>query len=72
MMAESVLNDDQIGIVKKGITLDPLHAGEGSRVGNREIFELDFEAQIKDSINRYWGKTQHDLIFSGGLLWRIR
>jgi hypothetical protein len=36
------------------------------------LFGLDFEAQVKDTINRYWGKTQHDLVFSGGLLWRVR
>lgn len=36
------------------------------------LFGLDFDAQVRDVINRYWGKTQHDLVFSGGLLWRIR
>ena len=33
---------------------------------------LVFDLQLRDTINRYWGKTQHDLIFSGGLVWRIR
>ena len=32
------------------------------------LFGLTFEVQVKDSINRYWDKTQHDLVFSGGLL----
>ena len=36
------------------------------------LFGLAFDAQARDSINRYWGKTQHDLVFSGGLVWRIR
>jgi len=36
------------------------------------LFGLVFDTQIKDSINKYWGKTQHDLIFSQGLIWRIR
>ena len=35
------------------------------------LFGLTFEAQVKDNINRYWDKTQHDLIFSGGLIWRV-
>jgi hypothetical protein len=36
------------------------------------LFGFDFDAQVKDSINRYWGKTQHDLAFSGGLIWTVR
>jgi hypothetical protein len=36
------------------------------------LFGLLFDAQARDSINRYWGKTQHDLVFSGALVWRIR
>jgi len=36
------------------------------------IFGLNLEGQIRDSINKYWDKTQHDLVFSGGLRWRIR
>ncbi len=36
------------------------------------LFGLAFDAQARDAINRYWGKTQHDLVFSGGLVWRIR
>ena len=31
-----------------------------------------FDLQARDAINKYWGKTQHDLIFSGGVLWTIR
>ncbi len=36
------------------------------------VFGLVFDTQMRDSINKYWGKTQHDLIFSQGLIWRIR
>jgi hypothetical protein len=36
------------------------------------IFGLTFDAQVKDNINRYWDKTQHDLVVSGGLIWRVR
>lgn len=36
------------------------------------LYVLAFDLQLQDSINRYWGKTQHDLIFSGGLTWRVR
>ena len=36
------------------------------------LYGLAFDLQLRDSINRYWGKTQHDLIFSGGLAWRLR
>jgi hypothetical protein len=36
------------------------------------VLGLTFDAQVRDSVNRYWGKTQHDLIFSGGLVWRVR
>ncbi len=35
------------------------------------LYGLEFDAQIRDSINKYWDKTQHDLIFSGGLRWRV-
>lgn len=31
----------------------------------------DFDLQARDAINRYWGKTEHDLVFSVGMLWRI-
>jgi hypothetical protein len=30
-----------------------------------------FDTQVKDTINKYWGKTQHDLVFSQGMVWRI-
>lgn len=35
------------------------------------LWGLDFDIQGRDSINRYWGKTQHDLVISGGWIWRI-
>jgi hypothetical protein len=36
------------------------------------LWGLDFDLQARDSLNRYWGKTQNDLIFSGGWVWRVR
>jgi hypothetical protein len=30
------------------------------------------DVQGRDAISRYWGKTQHDFVFSTGLLWRVR
>lgn len=36
------------------------------------LFGLTFETQVRDNINRYWGRTQHDLTYSGGLLWAVR
>ena len=35
------------------------------------LLGFTFDLQVKDSINRYWGKTQHDLVFSGGLVWAL-
>jgi hypothetical protein len=36
------------------------------------VLGLAFDAQVRDSINKYWDKTQHDLIFSAGLRWPLR
>jgi hypothetical protein len=36
------------------------------------LYGVELEAQVRDNINRYWGKTQHDLVFSGGAAWTIR
>jgi len=36
------------------------------------LYGVELEAQVKDNINRYWGKTQHDLVFSGGMAWTVR
>ena len=36
------------------------------------LFGLDFDLQARDTFNRYWGKSQNDLIFSGGLVYRVR
>jgi len=35
------------------------------------ILGLTFDVQLLDSVNRYWGKTQHDLLLSGGWVWQI-
>lgn len=33
---------------------------------------LTLDLQGRDAITRYWGKTQHDVLWSGGVLWRVR
>jgi hypothetical protein len=33
---------------------------------------LTLDLQARESITHYWGKTEHDLIASGGVLWRVR
>ncbi len=43
--------------------------GGGVTVG---LFGLTLEAQVRDNINKYWERTQHDLSFSAGLVWRVR
>jgi hypothetical protein len=35
-----------------------------------EAFGLNADFQLRDTITRYWDKTQHDLLLTGGLLWR--
>jgi len=35
------------------------------------LFGLTFDIQARDTLNRYWGKNQNDLIFSGGLVWTV-
>jgi hypothetical protein len=37
-----------------------------------ELFGITFDLQARDALNRYWGKYQNDLIFSGGLVWEVR
>lgn len=36
------------------------------------LLGVDLEAQVRDNINHYWGKTQHDLLLSGGVAWAVR
>ena len=36
------------------------------------LFGFSFDAQARDDINRYCGKTQHDLVYSGGVRWTLR
>lgn len=33
---------------------------------------LTLDVQVRDALTRYWGKTQHDLYYTGALLWRVR
>jgi hypothetical protein len=33
---------------------------------------MELDTQIRDGLSEYWGKYQNDLVFSGGLIWRIR
>jgi hypothetical protein len=36
------------------------------------LLGLTFDVQARDAISRYWDKTQHDLVYSGALKWRVR
>jgi hypothetical protein len=36
------------------------------------LWGLEFDLQARDTFNRYWGKYQNDLVFSGGLVWTVR
>lgn len=36
------------------------------------VLGLTIDLQGRDAIGRYWGKTQHDILFTAGLAWRIR
>ena len=36
-----------------------------------DLFGLTADVQVRDAITRYWDKTQHDLLFTGALLWRV-
>lgn len=33
---------------------------------------LTLDLQVRDALTKYWGKTQHDLYYTGALLWRVR
>ncbi len=37
-----------------------------------QVRGLTLDVQARDTLNRYWGKSQNDLVFSGGILWRVR
>lgn len=36
------------------------------------ILGLTLDLQGRDAISRYWGKAEHDMVYSVGLLWRVR
>ncbi|MEJ2239900.1 MAG: hypothetical protein P8X82_16545, partial [Gemmatimonadales bacterium] len=36
-----------------------------------EAFGVHLDLQVRDAITRYWDKTQHDLLFTGGLLLQL-
>jgi len=36
------------------------------------VLGFTLDVQGRDAISRYWGKTEHDIVFSTGLMWRIR
>ena len=36
-----------------------------------ELFGMTADVQVRDAISRYWDKAQHDLLFTGGLLWQV-
>jgi hypothetical protein len=33
---------------------------------------LTLDLQARSALNHYWSKPEHDLVFSGGVLWRLR
>lgn len=33
---------------------------------------LRLDLQMRDGVTRYWGKTQHDLYYTGAVLWKVR
>ncbi len=37
-----------------------------------DVWVLTFDLQARDTLSKYWGKYQNDMIFSGGLVWRLR
>ena len=36
-----------------------------------DVWRFTFDLQARDALNKYWGKYQNDLVFSGGLVWQI-
>lgn len=32
---------------------------------------LRVDLQVRDAVSRYWGKTQHDLLYTGAVLWQV-
>ena len=36
-----------------------------------DVLGLTLDLQARDTLNRYWGKNQNDLIFSGGIAWQV-
>jgi len=36
------------------------------------LFGITLDLQARDVLNQYWGKYQHDLVFSGGVAIRVR
>jgi hypothetical protein len=35
------------------------------------VFGLNLDFQARDTIGRYWGQTQHDIVATAGILWRL-
>ena len=61
------------------VTVDAILPSNGFTVSadfggglNLDLFGITFDFQARNELNRYWGKYQNDLIFSGGLVWTIR
>ncbi|MDH5588634.1 MAG: hypothetical protein OEZ65_00105 [Gemmatimonadota bacterium] len=36
------------------------------------LLGITADLQVRDAITRYWGKTQHDLVYTGGLWFNVR
>jgi hypothetical protein len=35
------------------------------------VLGLDLDLQARDAIGRYWGRTQHDVVATAGVVWRL-
>lgn len=61
------------------VTVDAILPSNGFTVSadlgggfNLALFGITFDFQARNALNRYWGKYQNDLVFSGGLVWTVR
>jgi hypothetical protein len=69
----------QFGDPEEPLTVDAILPSNGFTVNADlgggvywELFGITFDLQARDALNRYWGKYQNDLVFSGGLVWTVR
>lgn len=48
--------------------LPSLDAGAGLTF---RVLGVPLDVEVRDSVNRYWGWTQHDVVLMGGVAWRV-